>query len=389
MPYFDSITSTSAYEAKYSSSLPINEYQQIPAASRWSTDELAGARVVIRAARQDKRCNHMLPALREYLNEEIHSQQQIRELLEGPNLAEYHTLTKSELVHQYGPSLGTCWAALGKFDDIFVGMINDKDEIASIEGDESNAQKRPYIPGDSPHIPDEIASIEGDESNAQKRPYIPGDSPPIPDEITSIENDERDARKRSYTPGSENEPILPVASAKRVRKELHRPGFVSSETMKVDSSPPTKSSEQNSQVSSVGHEDEGCTSADTLEEATVQIISSFICHVLQACPPQNDTMRHRPEFLVEFSDVTRQLAGYVTKGRQIHATAEGELVLYKLDNGNYKLTSYRPALLVAKKCFNTIDDGRPVMTDQVLGQITGEALALRFQLKQENILDEE
>jgi hypothetical protein len=43
---------------------------------------------------------------------------------------------------------------------------------------------------------------------------------------------------------------------------------------------------------------------------------------------------------------------------------------------------HRPALLEAKNRFSVVDDGVPVLTDEVLGQMTCEALALRLALEQ-------
>ncbi|KXX74685.1 hypothetical protein MMYC01_209255 [Madurella mycetomatis] len=357
MLYFNSITNISAFNAKYSSSRRINELREIPAASSWSTKQLVSARLIIRTARPNKKCGHMLPALRKYFDQGIHNNQQIRELMKGPDFAEDHALTKIEFLHKYGASLGPIWASLVKFGDVPVDTTNDEDETKSNVDD----------------IDDIFDKIEG-----------------IYDMIEGIGDDESNARKRKCTPGSEDsEPVLPVAPAKRIRKEPHRPGFVSSETMKVASSSPAKESSQQSQVSSTGHVDAKATSADIPEQATVQIASSFITLVLQACPSQNDTYQCKPERLVEFSDVTRQLTGYLGNGEKFHATADGELVLYELDNGTYKLTSCRPALLEAKKCFKAIEDGKPVITDGVLGQMTGEALALRLQLEQGRFSDEE
>lgn len=333
MPYFDSITNTSAFKAKYSLWSPINEFTEVRAASHWSAHELAGARLIIRTARPE---SHMLPALREYFDEDVHSQPQIREFLDGPSRVDDHTLTETEFVHRYGSALGPFWAALVKFGDVPVDSANDDDDVMSIEGDESNIQKRPHS--------------SGSEDSAS---------------------------------------ILPVIPTKRVRKETHHPGFVSSQSMKVASSSPTRSPEQRSQVSSAGHVGEEGTSTDIPEQATVQIVSSFIRHILRACPPQDDTRRHRPKYLVEFSGISRRLTGDIVNGKQVRATGDGELVFYELDNGSYKLTSYRPALLEAKKRFTAIEDGEPVMTDEVLGQMTGEALALRLQLEQEKVPDEE
>jgi hypothetical protein len=75
---------------------------------------------------------------------------------------------------------------------------------------------------------------------------------------------------------------------------------------------------------------------------------------------------------------------------QIGATADGELVLYRLDDGNrYHRTGHCPALLETKKRFAVIKNGRPLLNG-LLGQMTCEALALRIQqTKDTNKADEQ
>jgi hypothetical protein len=71
-------------------------------------------------------------------------------------------------------------------------------------------------------------------------------------------------------------------------------------------------------------------------------------------------------------------------GAEVRATADGEMVLYRLVNGTYVHTRHVPALLEAKKRFAVIEDGVPAMTNAVLGQTTCEAIALRLQSVQQN-----
>lgn len=158
---------------------------------------------------------------------------------------------------------------------------------------------------------------------------------------------------------------------------------MSSTSMQVGSSSPTGPSEHGSQGSSAGFVSTLDHPRNAVgEQATVQIAASFIRHVLQACPPQHDTMNRRPGCLVEFSGVPRELTGTMGTGVRVTATADGELLLQQLVHGHpgYHLRPRRPALLEAKRRFTFIDDGMPVMTDEVLGQMTCEALALRLML---------
>ncbi|KAK3943903.1 hypothetical protein QBC46DRAFT_337951 [Diplogelasinospora grovesii] len=118
MRYFETITNTSIFNMKRRASLQdINNITNLPAGSDWSTEQLFAARVLVRTARPDDRCNHVLPALREHFDETARDHAGICELLKGPNQAGY-TLTETELVHLYGPSLGPVWAALARFGNV-------------------------------------------------------------------------------------------------------------------------------------------------------------------------------------------------------------------------------------------------------------------------------
>lgn len=118
------------------------------------------------------------------------------------------------------------------------------------------------------------------------------------------------------------------------------------------------------------------------ELATFEIAALFLWHVAWSCPPQNDTRHSKPECLVQFQSLPRQLAADTGAGAQIRTTADAELTLHVLDeNENYKREkTHCPALVAAKKQFHDVKDGLPVLTDSLLGQLTCEALALRLSL---------
>jgi hypothetical protein len=293
MHYFETITNTAIFgRERLAGSKDINEIDELPAGSKWSTAQLFAARVLIRTARPDSRCNHILPALREYFDETAHNQPRIRELLEGPGQPGYK-LTETELVHLYGESLGPFWAALARFGSI---------EQTEPEG--------------------EAMGMDVDEQ---------GD----------------DSLKRPHSSESELSSQAPTQS-KRVRMEPKRLDFVDSSSMRVGSSSPTApSASQGSSVGFVGQNDHA--SVDLPEQATVQIVSSFIRHLLRSCPPQDDTQQHRPQCLVELSGIWREHDGVMWNGEHIRATADGELALHTLSlEGYYKLAKQRPALLEAK-----------------------------------------
>lgn len=159
----------------------------------------------------------------------------------------------------------------------------------------------------------------------------------------SVEGGEDAAQKRPYSSGSEGSKFLQIpAQSKRVRTETERPGFVSSASMQVNSSSPQNAPEQASQGSSAGYISQAQASPDIPEQAIVQIASAFLRHALWACPPQDDTEHHKPKCLVEFSAISRELAGDTATEARIRATADGELLLYALDDGRYRLTRHCP-----------------------------------------------
>jgi hypothetical protein len=260
--------------------------------------------------------------------------------LEVPDQPDHHrTQTETELVHLHGASLGSFWAVLARFGDV------DGLDV-EIDGEDYN------------------------EDHGQDD----GEDEDIAMETTG------EGEKRPYSSGSDiSANALPVVQNKRVRTERARQGFTSSTTMQVGSSSPAKSSQQASECSSAGYVSQAHAVADVPEQATVQIASAFIRHVLQACPPQDNTRLHKPTSLVEFSSVSREFVGDTARGARIRATSDGELVLYRLNNHMcYSPTSHRLALLEAKKRFDIIKDGQLVLANNFLGQMTCEALALRL-----------
>jgi hypothetical protein len=343
MLYFETIIDASVFSARRPPSVKdINEMRKIPAGSKWSTDELFAARLLVRASRADSERGHVLPALREHLDgaATARRQPQIRALLEVPDQSDHHrSLTETELVHLHGASLGSFWAALARFGDV---------EGLDIE-------------------------IDG-EDHGEGHGQEDGEDDDIAMETIG------EGEKRPYSSGSDiSASALPVAQTKRVRTERVRQDFASSTTMQVGSSSPAKSSQQASECSSAGYVSQAHAVADVPEQATVQIASAFIRHVLQACPPQDNTRLHKPTSLVEFSGASRELVGDTAQGARIRATSDGELVLYRLNNHKcYSPTSHRLALLEAKKRFNIILDGQLVLANNFLGQMTCEALALRL-----------
>lgn len=144
--------------------------------------------------------------------------------------------------------------------------------------------------------------------------------------------------------------------------------FTSSNSFQIEDSSPLGSSPSGggggSDGSSVGFIH--ATSAPPVEDATVRLASCFIRCVL------NYGQLGDEESCVHFRD-ERQTYDYpaTQRNKVVEATDDGGLQLS--DGGN----TLQVALLEAKRGFGTRVEGRPVVSDEVLGQLVGEALALK------------
>ncbi|KAK0624373.1 hypothetical protein B0T14DRAFT_565650 [Immersiella caudata] len=249
--YFDTITDASAFKRhRPPGTTSLNEIQKLPAGSKWSDDELFAARLVVRSATARPDINHLLPDLRDHFAEAATAcdQTRIRELLK-PADASHGTLTDTELVHLYGASLGSFWAALAQF-----GHLEEREVEAKNDG------------------------VDKSEDNDDVDMYMG--------------TGEGEGKRRPYSPGSN-----PSPSHKRFRKQRDFPNYDDSSKMRVGSSPYSESSSQQASQGS-GYVSQGQPSADVPEQGTVQIASAFIRHVLQACPPQHETQRLRRQNLL-------------------------------------------------------------------------------------------
>ena len=167
----------------------------------------------------------------------------------------------------------------------------------------------------------------------------------------------------------------PSLSPKRQRKAPDRFGsYVPSTIVETGSR-----SSNESLPSSISYIPSG-DPAPAVELATVDLVTSTLRYVLSVCPPQHDTVRDRPMFLVEFSPVSRMFKTKLSPSSEvISATSDGELLTSELlPTGVYQNLKRPFALLEAKRHFLEIGDGKPVVSDELLGQMTCEALALRL-----------
>ncbi len=300
-----------------------------------------------------EKLNHLLPTLREYQEkaEAACKEPLIQELLKEPaHFGHRGTMTETEFVHMYGASLGSVWAALAQFGDVNAPQAKAEDH--HVEEDEDQ---------------DLIQALDDKDYDGND------------DDIDmDMDAGQGESRRRPYSPGSTPSPVY-----KRFKQVDHGP-MVNSGTMQISSSPTNKgSSSDASQGTDPGFVPQGKPSKDVPEKGTVEIASAVLRYVLQACPPQNETDKNKPACLVEFSGKTSQFVGETGLGVKVKATADGELVLHHLGKGGYYLTRHCAALLEAKKRFAVVEDGVPVLSDELLGQMTCEALAFRLARSQE------
>ncbi|KAK0655716.1 hypothetical protein B0T16DRAFT_499757 [Cercophora newfieldiana] len=139
--------------------------------------------------------------------------------------------------------------------------------------------------------------------------------------------------------------------------------YVNSSKIKVVSSSPTSDLYPSSSFASdnaghVSREEHAAWAVS--EDATVQLASTFLRHALVHCPPQHVAAVGTPlRLLLEFSGIRRRMLAHFGDGAlELEATADGE----------------------AKKRFKLVHEGRPVITDNVLGKMVGEVLTLRLSL---------
>ncbi|PNY27614.1 Uncharacterized protein TCAP_02465 [Tolypocladium capitatum] len=108
-------------------------------------------------------------------------------------------------------------------------------------------------------------------------------------------------------------------------------------------------------------------STPLLEDATVRLASCFTRCVLNYAQPPN---KSGP--FVQFRDERLTSSYSLDPTHSIRAIDDGGVQLYRETGAVAQV-----AQLEGKRTFNTIIDGRPVVTDGLLAQMVGEALALR------------
>ncbi|POR34352.1 Uncharacterized protein TPAR_05433, partial [Tolypocladium paradoxum] len=162
---------------------------------------------------------------------------------------------------------------------------------------------------------------------------------------------------------------------KRARKNTIQDYYVSSGTIQVGSSSPLAEDSQG--TSSVGYIDAESHMLPSLpEDETLRLASCVFRHILYFGPPQES---ESTEVVVEFRDARVRLdATTPALERRIMATDDGGFCLREKSAGVFKLSKNCVAILEAKRRFQCVMDGRPVISDTCFGQMTCEALVARL-----------
>ncbi|KAM3505739.1 hypothetical protein MY10362_002770 [Beauveria mimosiformis] len=236
--------------------------------------------------------------------------------INGPD---YAHLSDSELalVSRYGHSLGQVWAALAMF-----------------RGPPARRLAQPFVPP--------AANQSGGNGN----------------------NDDN---------GNNDGSGDPAGRPKRARRNTQQPGFVDSSTMEIESSSPIQAS---SQGSSMGYFDEEThTRAAGSEDETLRLITCALRHVLYFAPPHN-----KPDMsaVVEVRDAKVRLKTRTQLGHSLVAVDDGGLCLRRLHEGVYQTNRKYVLMLETKNKLQCFHEGRPIISDACLAQMTCQALTAKI-----------
>ncbi|KKP07149.1 hypothetical protein THAR02_00799 [Trichoderma harzianum] len=174
----------------------------------------------------------------------------------------------------------------------------------------------------------------------------------------------RAERSRTAERGSTN-PSTPERP-RRERIQAVYDNFVPSDSFVIGSSSPTRpATSSGASDHSIGYR--GNIHAPLLEDATIRLATSFVRCVLNYAQPTN-----KAGPFIHFRDVR------IT--HRYHTSMENKAV-EAIDDGGIQLvgrngTLFQAALLEGKRAFQTIVDGKPKISDELLAQLVGEALAL-------------
>ncbi|RSL43123.1 hypothetical protein CEP53_011845, partial [Fusarium sp. AF-6] len=149
-------------------------------------------------------------------------------------------------------------------------------------------------------------------------------------------------------------------------------GFINSSLIQVGSSSPADNHSHGTPDSSVGYVDGGHDGSIPLEEDTVRLVSCVFRHILYFIQ-SFDSRR----LVVEFRDARmRHAAPFLN--HNVVAIDDGGLCLRRQIGGSFVLSRNQVVALEAKRRFQIIEDGRPVISDECFAQMVCEAIAARL-----------
>lgn len=184
-------------------------------------------------------------------------------------------------------------------------------------------------------------------------------------------DEDNEAELRSET-GSESDPEG-LSRVKRVRRGTPE-GFVNSSLIQVGSSSPAGDHSHGTLDSSVGYVDGGYDGSMPLEEETVRLVSCVFRPILYFTQISGPL-----PFVVEFRDARmRHTASMPLLQRNVVATDDGGLCMRQQKGGSFVLTKNQVAALEAKRRFQLVENGRPVISDECFAQMACEAIAARL-----------
>lgn len=163
---------------------------------------------------------------------------------------------------------------------------------------------------------------------------------------------------------------------KRVSRDTRQDNFVDSSSIRVgSSSPPAQSSSASSSMEYVDTESHALLW--TSEDETLRFVSRVIRHLLYYTPLQKSGPL---PLVVEYRDNHARLAAFtpVLKHKIVALDDGGICLREKLGHGAFEIVKNHIAILETKKCFQHIENGKPVIPDDCFAQMTCEALAARL-----------
>lgn len=317
VPYFKNIDSESIFNKRYAAeqAQPFLKLSEVPA-SKWGREQLLACRLI-----RKTQCD-TLPLL-ESLETTIpvNLGPEIQQFIEGPD-PEHMSWSEFGLVRHYGPSLGQVWAGLAMFQ----GPQERRQPVVA-ESDGSDG-------GDG--------GCGGDLGGGTE---------------------------------SEGEAEFAERKGKRIRRNTLQEPFADSRHMQVGSSSPLAEGSQG--ASSIGYIDsESHMLASQPEDETLHFIRCATRHILYFAPNQAVSATAS---VIEVRDAkVRLTATTPVLGRLLVAVDDGGLCLRQKAGHVFRTLRNRVVMFETKGKLQCLENGRPILSDACLAQMTCQALTARL-----------